>query len=499
MQFGLSEDIIKGIQSVFENNSKVDKVFIFGSRAKGNYRPGSDIDLAIKGTEITEKDILNLHIKLSELDIPYKVDLLNYHTIKEPELKDHIDRVGIEFYSRWKEYTLGEITHKITDGAHLSPKDFPNGRVMFSVKDMTETGFDYTKPKTISQEDFDNLVKQGCQPDIDDVLIAKDGSVLKHIFRVTTKPDYVLLSSIAIVKPKKEFVDSFFLVYTLKNPKITETILNNFVSGSGVPRIVLKDFKKVIVSLPPLNEQRAISSILNSLDNKIDLLHRQNKTLEQLAETLFRQWFVEEADESWEEVSLYDCIELVGGGTPKTENHSFWIGEIPWLSGGDIAACHKSFITKSEKCISENGLNNSSTKLLPKFATVITARGTVGKYCILSKPMTFSQSNYGILPKIDNCYFFTYLLIAHSVDELLTAAYGSVFDTITTKTFKEQKVQIPNTEQIIKFEEEVVVYFKKILNNQIQIDELSKMRNVLLPKLMSGEVRVKMSETELTE
>jgi type I restriction enzyme S subunit len=227
------------------------------------------------------------------------------------------------------------------------------------------------------------------------------------------------------------------------------------------------------------------------LDDKIDLLHHQNKTLEQLAETLFRQWLMEEEEKCWKETSLFDTIDLVGGGTPKTDKAEYWNGDINWISGGDIASNHKSFIISSEKKISEDGLKNSSTQLLPKFSTVISARGTVGKYCILSKPMAFSQSNYGIKPKNSDYYFFTYLLVAHSVEELLSAAYGSVFDTITTNTFKETIVRLPNEDRIKRFDEIVRPFFEKMINNQIQIRTLSQLRDTLLPKLMSGEVRIK--------
>jgi type I restriction enzyme S subunit len=247
-----------------------------------------------------------------------------------------------------------------------------------------------------------------------------------------------------------------------------------------------------MVLLPPLPEQRAIASVLSSLDDKIDLLHRQNKTLEGMAEALWRKMFVEEADARWDEVSLLEIIDLVGGGTPKTEVAEYWDGSIHWLAAKDITGNHKSFIVQTEKTITETGLNNSSAKLLPKYSTIISARGTVGNYCILSTPMAFSQSNYGILPKIRECYFFTYLLIAHVIDELKMAAYGSVFDTITTKTFKEQKVQVPSKDQIALFEEGIKPYFNKIYTNTIQIRTLSRLRDTLLPKLMSGEVRVKL-------
>lgn len=232
------------------------------------------------------------------------------------------------------------------------------------------------------------------------------------------------------------------------------------------------------------------------LDDKIDLLHRQNKTLEAMAETLFRQWFVEEAGEDWEEVSLLDLIELVGGGTPKTSIPEYWGGDIPWLSGGDIAANHKGFVSFAEKTITKTGLENSSAKLLPKYATVISARGTVGKYCLLASEMTFSQSNYGILPKTKGCNFFTYLLVNHVVEELQSAAYGSVFDTITTSTFREAKFAAPPIAKVMEFEDYIASYFDKKLVNQTQIRTLEKLRDTLLPKLMSGEVLVQLDGSE---
>ncbi|KXK19995.1 MAG: restriction endonuclease subunit S [Saprospiraceae bacterium] len=278
-----------------------------------------------------------------------------------------------------------------------------------------------------------------------------------------------------------------FLFYFLKTLDFKQ-----FNTGSAVPSLNRNHIHELFVEIPPLPEQSAIATVLSSLDDKIDLLHRQNQTLEALAETLFRQWFVEEAKEEWEEITLYDAIELVGGGTPKTTVNEYWDGNIKWLSGGDIAGNHKNFVVSSEKSITELGLKNSSAKLLPKLSTVISARGTVGKYSMLSEPMTFSQSNYGILPKFKDCFFFTYLLVAHSVDELQSAAYGSVFDTITTNTFKGLTITLPEEEYIIRFNESMEPYFSKILTNQSQIRTLTALRDTLLPKLMSGEIRVKM-------
>lgn len=293
-----------------------------------------------------------------------------------------------------------------------------------------------------------------------------------------------------VFRGKDKISDNDFVFYLSRWDDVRAFAESNFEGTSGRQRVNKNCFENLFLNLPPLPEQTAIAEVLSSLDDKIDLLHRQNKTLERLAETLFRQWFVEEAEESWEETTLYDCIELIGGGTPKTSIPEYWDGNIKWLAGGDIASNHKGFVTTTEKSITELGLKNSSAKLLPEFATVISARGTVGKYCLLSEPMTFSQSNYGIAPKFENCFFFTYLLLAYSVDELQAAAYGSVFDTITTNTFKEHKLRLPEESSILEFEKSITPYFQKIKSNSTQIKTLIQLRDSLLPKLMSGEVRV---------
>jgi len=294
-----------------------------------------------------------------------------------------------------------------------------------------------------------------------------------------------------VFRGKSKVSDSDFVFYLSRWSEVRSHAEINLDGTSGRQRVPKDCFNELILNLPEsVLEQTAIASVLSSLDDKIDLLHRQNATLDKMAETLFRQWFVEEAKEDWKEVSLFKAIELVGGGTPKTSLSKYWDGNVKWLSGGDIANNHKNFVVSSEKSITELGLKNSSAKLLPKFSTVISARGTVGKYCMLSEPMAYSQSNYGILPKYKNCFFFTYLLVAYSVDELQSAVYGSVFDTITTNTFKGITITLPKETHIIWFEETVKPYFFKILANRTQIRTLTALRDTLLPKLMSGEVRV---------
>lgn len=389
--------------------------------------------------------------------------------------------------NEWKEGTLDEVLNVVMgqspkgDTCNSEGIGLPllNGPTEFGIKFPTPVQFT-TDAKRVSE--------------VGDLLFCVRGSTTGRM-NWADQP-YAIGRGIAAIQHKegKEFSAFGRALIDYNLP-----LLLSSSTGSTFPNVSRSQLEKLEILIPPIEEQHAIASVLSSLDDKIDLLHRQNQTLEQMAETLFRQWFlpagkagVEEADEGWEVATLYDAIELVGGGTPKTSIEEYWNGDIKWLSGGDIASNHKSIITNSEKAITEEGLNNSSAKLLPKFSTVISARGTVGKYCILSEPMAYSQSNYGIKPKYQDCYFFTYLLINHSVEELNSAAYGSVFDTITTNTFKGLEIAIPSEKEIQAFEAKVEDCFLKILNNQTQIRTLTALRDTLLPKLMSGEVRVEM-------
>lgn len=389
--------------------------------------------------------------------------------------------------SEWKETVIGDVV--FTNKQSIN-QEYPFSEILY-----LDTGsITCNKIESFQKFNIDEAPSRAKRlVSIDDIIYSTVRPNQLHYGYINNPPENLVVSTgFVVITCKKEFILPKFLYYYLTLNSTTEYLHSIAeASTSAYPSLKPSDIEAEVISLPPLSEQAAITSVLSSLDDKIDLLHRQNATLEKMAETLFRQWFVEEAKEEWEEQSLYDAIELVGGGTPKTEIAEYWNGDIKWLSGGDIASSHKNFVITSLKSITALGLKNSSAKLLPKFCTVISARGTVGKYCLLSEPMTFSQSNYGIKPKYKDCFFFTYLLIAHSVNELQAAAYGSVFDTITTNTFKGLIFFIPTEKEITEFEKRVAVYFEKILINQTQIHTLTALRDTLLPKLMSGEVRVK--------
>ncbi|MFV9162140.1 restriction endonuclease subunit S [Enterobacter hormaechei] len=395
--------------------------------------------------------------------------------------------------SEWVVKNLDEVVEYFIDYRGKTPVKTGSGIPLITAK-IVKDGCLQTPTEFISVEDYPLWMTRG-YPEVNDVVLTTEAP-LGEVALIKNK-NVALAQRIITLRGYKNILDNKFLKYWLQSEQ-GQYELESRASGTTVFGIKSSILKKIPISLPPYNEQVAISSVLYSIDEKIDLLHRQNKTLESMAETLFRQWFDVDSNEKWQEKNVLNIFTLVGGGTPKTSVAEYWTDEIPWISGGDISSAHQGYLYRTEKSISLAGLQNSSAKLLPKNSTVISARGTVGKYALLARDMAFSQSNYGIVSKIGSYPFFIYLLVGFIVDDLLAAAYGSVFDTITTRTFESVNLKFPSLNSIEKFNKEVASLFNKKEINTSQIKILEKLRDTLLPKLMSGEVRVRYAEEEIS-
>jgi type I restriction enzyme S subunit len=255
------------------------------------------------------------------------------------------------------------------------------------------------------------------------------------------------------------------------------------------------------IEIPNIETQKEIAQILTSLDDKIEINQQMNQTLEAMAQSIFKEWFVnfnfpgfdgelvDGLPKGWRNGSVLEIATLLSGGTPKTSEPDYWDGEINWISAKDITSSNNQFIIETEKTITELGIRKSAAKLLPIYTTIISARGTVGNFCILPKEMAISQSNYGLKSNSD-FDFFLFLLVKNMILMMKAFAYGAVFDTITTKTFEAMEITIPENQVIEEFENFIKPIYSKILTNQLQIQSLTHSRDTLLPKLMSGQLEV---------
>ena len=182
--------------------------------------------------------------------------------------------------SEWKIETLADVCKVVTDGSHYSPHSVQKGKYMVSVKDFTEYGFDFSQCRQISEQDYEKLQKGGCVPEYQDILVGKDGARYFEdiiLYRQYERP--ALLSSIAILRCDESKIMPEFLYYLLKMPSVQKNVKENYGSGSAIPRIVLKDFRRMPVQYPDIKTQEAIVSILQCIDEKIQVNLRINKNL----------------------------------------------------------------------------------------------------------------------------------------------------------------------------------------------------------------------------
>jgi len=199
----------------------------------------------------------------------------------------------------WKEVSLDDVCTRITDGSHYSPPDNPSSPYpMYSVKDMETYGFNSSSCKHITEEEFLKMRKNDCVPLNNDILVAKDGSYLKEIFICSEEKNEAILSSIAIFRPNTNIILPEILLYLLKQPSVRKDVGDNYVSGSALPRIVLKDFKKYRFILPPMEEQMKIGSVLHAFRMQIKAVIDENLRLSTLKDSLLPKLMSGEIDVS---------------------------------------------------------------------------------------------------------------------------------------------------------------------------------------------------------
>ena len=194
--------------------------------------------------------------------------------------------------------------------------------------------------------------------------------------------------------------------------------------------------------------------------------------------------------EGWRTGSVLEIADLLSGGTPTTSEPSYWDGPIPWASAKDVSQCGEAFLLETERYITQAGLDNSATQIIPALSSVVVARGaTTGRLTMFGADIAMNQTCYALRSKSGTPRFL-YQLLIREMDALVHAAHGSVFDTITTATFRASRVCLPDLPIIQQFEKSVRGIFDLILNTQQQSRTLAALRDALLPKLISGELRV---------
>ena len=323
-----------------------------------------------------------------------------------------------------------------------------------------------------------------------------------------------------IVFSEKEGMSySEFIYYLSCSDEIREPTIKSMTGTSGRQRVDTNVFEHIPVKMPPLKEQKAISRILSDLDSKIELNHQMNKTLESIAQAIFKHWFIDfefpdengqpykssggemvdselgEIPKGWKTSRLGECVEISGGSTPKTSESNFWNdGKFHWATPKDLSDLTSSVLTDTLRKITESGLKSIGNKLYPKGSLLLSSRAPIGYLAITDIDTSVNQGIIVIPPRGDLSPPYLFSWCREKMSDIQNMANGSTFLEISKGNFRSMGVILPAEKTLSQYDSLVFSIFNRMILNSRQSVSLQSIRNELLPKLMSGKIRVPLEE-----
>ncbi|MEZ8995978.1 restriction endonuclease subunit S [Vibrio sp. 10N.222.54.A1] len=375
--------------------------------------------------------------------------------------------------------------------------------------------------RTLSEEGFKSAGKSALLFEPGTLAISKSGT----IGRIGILEDYMCGNRAVInIKVNQDVCDNLYIFYVLlTSRKVIETL----AVGSVQKNLYTSALGSLELKLPPLPIQQAIAIQLSTLDKKIDLNAQTNQTLEEMAQAIFKSWFVdfdpvkakmnselpEGMDaataslfpeklvsetclpEGWIQSEIGDEVTVVGGGTPSKKNDDFWVdGDIHWTSPKDLSGVQDKVLLDTASKVTEAGLKKISSGLLPIDTVLLSSRAPVGYLALAKVPMAINQGYIAMKCEKQLPPEFVLQWCVHRMDEIKQRASGSTFAEISKKSFKPISVVVPTGEVLSAYQKLVKPLYDAITSNARQNEQLSSLRDTLLPKLLSGEVDLSFDE-----
>lgn len=387
----------------------------------------------------------------------------------------------------WEEKPLSEVVEIIGGGTPKTGNlNYWNGEIPWiSVVDFVgHRRWIYDTQKHITQEGLDKsstkLLKKGW------LIISARGTV-GEIGQLTRE---MAFNQSCYGINAKEYLINDFLYYLLK---FNINKIRSVGHGAVFNTITIDTFKNILVSLPPIPEQHSIASILSSLDAKIELNNKMNKNLEAIGQALFKKWFIDNPKmEGWETYTLNDVCSIKGGTTPDTKKEEYWTrGNIAWCTPKDLSNLHSPFLLETERKITSAGLKAISSGLLPRGTLLLSSRAPIGYMAISEIPVSINQGFIAIVCDKGISNYFMLNWIKEKMETIKGVANGSTFQEVNKTNFRRIDLIKPDNESLKKFDRIATSIYLRMIQNEKESQNLSQIRDALLPKLMNGEIRVK--------
>ena len=381
----------------------------------------------------------------------------------------------------WREVKLGEIAEISKANWKVGDKPFPY------------IGLEHIEENTLrlnSIGDSSSLESNKYRFKSGDVLFGK----LRPYFRKVVKPNFNGICSTDIwVIRAKENMDDRFMFYFFANRKLVD-IAYSSCGGTRMPRADWSFLSQTAWNIPPLAEQKAIAGVLSSLDEKIDLLHRQNKTLEDMAQTLFHQWFIKQADKRWKKKHLGETVDIAIGRTPPRKEFEWFSkesGDWKWISIKDMAE-NGIYLFDTSEYLTQQAVDRFAIRIIPANTVILSFKMTVGRVRITAEDMLSNEAIAHFAFNHETPYSREYLYFYLKIFRFASlGSTSSIVTSINTAMIKSMMIAIPGMTLMKRFESAVKPLFNKIKYNQHSIYSLMNLRDALLPKLVGGKVSLR--------
>lgn len=421
----------------------------------------------------------------------------------------------------WPVVKVGEVAD-IFDGPHATPSFVDQGPVFLGIDALSDGRLDLSDTRHVTDEIYHQWTRR-VVPATGDLVFSYETRIGQAAL-IPEDLQCCLGRRLALARSKSDRLNNRYLLYYYLGPSFQEHLRAHTKPGSTVDRIHLKEFPTFPITLPPRPEQDAIANLLGSLDDKIELNRRMAATLEDIARTLFKSWFVDfdpvrakmegratglpDATASlfparfgedglpvgWAMKKVIDgCLSIFSGGTPSTTEPQYWNGSLPWFSSGET---RNRFVTETEKCITQRAVESSSTRFARKGCTVIASAGqgnTRGQTSFLMIDTYINQSVVVAEANPSNSSdLYLFFDLERRYEEFRGVSDGqSSRGSLTTKLVSSLPALRPNIDVIKIFDREVQPLVGRVEGLLLQAKSLKTLRDTLLPKLISGELRIK--------
>lgn len=472
---GLAQDHLPGVD-----------VWAYGSRVNGQSHAGSDLDLVLRGPTLAEIPSLQLGAfceALQESTLPFLVEARDWARLPD-RFHAEIRRNYVALASKttgWRSVTLGDCATLVRDSVMPS-----------ACTDLPYIGLEHIGRGTLSLNDVGSAREVESMKTAfraGDILFGK----LRPYFRKVVRPrfDGICSTDIWVIRPE-ENVDAGFLFYMLASPKFVD-FASQGAEGTRMPRAKWEQASRFSVHLPPVSEQRAIGRALDAMDDKIRLNRRMAATLEATVQAFYRARFLRidvASDPGWAKTAVGEVCDIYGGTTPSTKVSDYWYGGSHcWVTPKDLAGLSTSILTGTARRITDAGLDQIPSGLLPKGTVLLSSRAPIGYLAIADMPVSVNQGFIAMVPRALSSFYLLNWCRFHQED-ILAVANGSTFLEVTKRNFRNLSILVPTTEAMSAFDRYSEAAYELVAGTLRESVRLESLREALLPKFMSGEIRI---------